>query len=738
MSNPAVLPTPGEALRALITASGFRPYFANIGLDKDLDDQAEENRQGSNFDLLQDCQAQWLGAIRKDCGASWSNLIESAWHRHSTLLRSLARNTDTTGMIAEHAQHALLRLLIVPELSAVIRRASLEIKLLNVQQWWEAPFTTWLQTAAQQSKLPVDKLLERFANYLDIDERTLERWQSGDRIKKTLWPYQATTKAMFHESGLSARQAQHLTGWLAMAVAVQSLPAKLRDDIKRDFHLPSVRSGLNEQKLIAQLKREAADRNCLPIRDQVTPVLAELDRLFADARGNEQKIRDRLNWIHAHCERGSPLVRTAHEYLWMWLSARLAANFGEKDNALKLYSAACLEAWWRAGPNQHPIFHEALCYAVGVGDKVQANHYWDKCYLLGLNNPPKQDLDDQVMRRISFEFERLFAPQRAKKQIPPAMRCVLIDKPFSLSARELANPNRKIAQADGRVRYTPLMNAVLQGTLEEVKQAVHAGADPSLIIPESGENALIMALRRAYDCKDPDILQYLLALDISAEVANRPASTKRETPLQIAINMGDAGVVSRLVAFGADVELPCFTSPSALVYAMALLHDSIHVNDPAQLNAYLEGRVPGDSFDAKGGAILDCELPAKRQALMSTLEEPRMKLIFDSVASYYRRSADAQRQVVIALLENNADPNRRYADFNGHRDMWTPTLFAAQIGDLDVLKAMIKAGGNPWLSLDNESPLNEKNALWVAVAYKRHAVVDYLQAQLPHSPPPTN
>lgn len=450
------------------------------------------------------------------------------------------------------------------------------------------------------------------------------------------------------------------------------------------------------------------------------------------ARGygpNQQPIRDRLNWLRALCERCSPAIGAAHEYLWLWLSARLAANLGDKENALKLYATACCEAWWRAGPNQHALLHEALCFAVGIGKKVQANHYWDKCFLLGLNRPPKRELDEQKMHLLSTEFERLYAPQKAAQRIPPAIRYVV--GPFVLSSKDLTNPNRKRAQADGRVRYTPLMEAVLLGALDDVKKLVLAGGDPNVFIPESGENALIMALRRAYDRKDPDILQYLLTLDITPETASRPASSKRETPLQIALSMGDAEVVTKLIALRADVEQTCFTSPSALVYAMSLLHDSLHVNDPAQLNAYLEGRVPADSFDAKNGAILDCELPGQRQAWLSMLEEPCKKLIFEEVALYYRRSVDERRQVVMTLLENNADPNRRYPDFNGYRDLWTPTLFAAQIGDLAVLTSMIKAGGNPWLSLDDESSLNEKNALWVAVAYKREGVVEYLRSQLP-------
>lgn len=733
MNSTAILPTPGGALRALITASGYRPLLVSRGLEKSLDDQAEERRQGSNFSLLQDCQSQWLRAIREECGADWANLIESAWHRHSSILRSFANDTDTTAMIAEPARVALLRLLIIPELSGLILRASLQIPLLDVQHWWEAPFTAWLQEAAQKTKLSKQQLVERLANHLDIDERTLGRWQNGKPMRKGLWPYRITTQALFHGISLSARQFEHLTGWLVMVVALQSLPAALRNSIKRDFHLLGQRPLNHEQQVIAQLKCEAVDRSMLFVRDQVAFVLAELDRLFTDARGNEQRIRDRLDWLRALYERGSPALHAAHEYLWLWLSARLAANLEEKEKALELYSAACRQAWWRAGPNQHAMLQEALCYAVGVGDKIQADHCWDRCFLLGLNRPPKRELDEQQMRLISIKFECLFTPQKAQKRIPPAMRFVLMDKPFSLSARDLANPNRKMAQADGRVRYTPLMNAVLWGALDNVTQILRAGADPNVIIPESGENALIMALRRAFDRKDPDILQYLLTLDISPETVNQPASTKRETPLQIAMHMGDAGVVTRLIELGADIEQPCFTSPSALVYAMALLHDSLHVSDPAQLKAYLEGRVPADSFDAKNGAILDCELPAQRQAWLSMFADPRKKLIFETGALQFSRSVDARRQVVMTLLANRADPNRRYADFNGYRDLWTPTLFAAQVGDLDVLKAMIKAGGNPWAVLEEDSPLNEKNALWAALTHQRQVVVEYLLTQLPKS-----
>ena len=76
------------------------------------------------------------------------------------------------------------------------------------------------------------------------------------------------------------------------------------------------------------------------------------------------------------------------------------------------------------------------------------------------------------------------------------------------------------------------------------------------------------------------------------DTVNRQSSTSRDAPLKIAIEMADAAAVERLIALGADVEQASDYVPSALCYAMLLLHGSIHRTDPTQEAAYLEGR-PG-------------------------------------------------------------------------------------------------------------------------------------------------
>jgi hypothetical protein len=149
-----------------------------------------------------------------------------------------------------------------------------------------------------------------------------------------------------------------------------------------------------------------------------------------------------------------------------------------------------------------------------------------------------------------------------------------------------------------------------------------------------------------------------------------------------------------------------------------------------QREAYLAGRTPADIYDASASAIFDIELAPNRQAQYAFLNNPIAAKIHQEVMDHYRGEAPARRAVVMALLANDADPNCRYPDTNGHEGYWTPTLNAAQLGDLAVLKAMISAGGDPWLSLDNDSPLAQKDALWAATLYKQDHVVQYLMAHL--------
>jgi ankyrin repeat protein len=368
-------------------------------------------------------------------------------------------------------------------------------------------------------------------------------------------------------------------------------------------------------------------------------------------------------------------------------------------------------------------------YAVGVGDKNAANAYWDKTFMLGLNQEPKRPLDEQERRRIASAFEPCFQ-QKAKDRIPPPME---LKCGFSLDRKHLKNPNQKIKHAEGRTRRTPLIEAILEGTLDDVKRLIEAGGDPNDFIPESGEGPLSYAMRRACDRKDTRIMEYLLGLDLSPETVNRSASTKRETPLKIAVEMANVSAVAQLIELGADVEAACGHLPSALCYAMSLFHGSLHRDDPTQLQAYFAGKTPADIQDAREGAILGMDLAARREHLRNPVNaSSRDQQILKSILDYYTRPPEDHREVIRALLAGGANANRRYR-VEAHSEEWTPTLFAAQVGDLAVFKMLVEHSGanrgDPDLTLIPPNSRERRDALWVAIAYKRHLIVSYLQTR---------
>jgi hypothetical protein len=339
-------------------------------------------------------------------------------------------------------------------------------------------------------------------------------------------------------------------------------------------------------EFMTKLTHQSLVAGALPIRELAIPLLTRIEQHFSVDQRNLDAAQSDLNSFQHLIEQESPHWRRSYQHIHDWFAGRLAAIQGRETDAMDFYAKAVEGVWWFGGPNQLPMLNEALLYAVGVGDSVAAKHYWDKTFMLGLNRWPKRPLDEQERRRLAFSFERQFSPQKAKDRIPPPVEFILRDTPFELSQEQLKNPNRKVKHAEGRTRRTPLMDAACEGSLSDVKRAIAAGGDPNDFIKESGEGPLTYAMRRACDRGDPVIMDYLLKLDLSQETVNRQASTSRETPLKIAIEMADAKAVERLIVLDADVEQASDYVPSALCYAMLLLHGSIHRTDP-------RGSVPG-------------------------------------------------------------------------------------------------------------------------------------------------
>lgn len=721
-----VFPQLGLLLRALITSAGYRRRITDLGLDKDLDDLATDSRRGSSCDLMQQIEDAVQRDIAADCGVHWAQFFRLAWHKTRDAIQQSVQSVDT-GPIADESGSEMVRLgFEVPMLSGLVRLVAHEQPGIDIDSWWTSPVAAWVKLAANFAKLTEGEAVSR----LHDTPRTTERWMAGEPTRELQWPFRTTVLQVV---GGSCGRKQHspqdvdqLTGWLTFAVAFQSLTIETRELVRRDFELRR-QHPWSMGEFITKLSHQSLLAGAMPIREQAIPLLTRIEQHFSMERRNLDAAQSDLNSFQHLIEQESPHWRRSYQHIHDWFAGRLAAIQGREADAMASYAKAVEGVWWFGGPNQLPMLNEALLYAVGVGDSVTAKHYWDKTFMLGLNRWPKRPLDEQERRRLAFSFERQFSPQKAKDRVPPPVEFILRDIPFELSQEQLKNPNRKVKHAEGRTRRTPLMDAACEGSLSEVKRAIAAGGDPNDFIKESGEGPLTYAMRRACDRGDSVIMDYLLQLDLSEETVNRQASTSRETPLKIAIEMADAAAVERLIVLGADVEQASDYVPSALCYAMLLLHGSIHRNDPTQEAAYLAGKTRADVHDAKGGAALDIEL-AKRRQMQATLRDasPRNRAIFDAVMERYIRPAEPRRKVVLTLLKCGADANRRYKVEPHHLAEWTPTLFAAQVGDIDIFKSLIDHGGNPDLVLMPSSALERYDALWVGVDHGRHAIVDFL------------
>ena len=153
---------------------------------------------------------------------------------------------------------------------------------------------------------------------------------------------------------------------------------------------------------------------------------------------------------------------------------------------------------------------------------------------------------------------------------------------------------------------------------------------------------------------------------------------------------------------------------------MLLLHGSLHRADQTQEAADLAGKTRADAHEAQDGVALDIEL-ARRRQMQAALRDapPRNRSIFDALMERYLRPAAPRREVVLTLLKCGADANRRYKVEPHHLAEWTPTLFAAQVGDIDIFNSLIEHGGDPDLLLMQSSALERYDALWVAVDHGR-------------------
>jgi ankyrin repeat protein len=269
------------------------------------------------------------------------------------------------------------------------------------------------------------------------------------------------------------------------------------------------------------------------------------------------------------------------------------------------------------------------------------------------------------------------------------------------AASELSDPSMVVkllaAGADPNVALmsgeTPLMAASGRGNVETVKALLKGGANPNAKEENAGQTALMWAISN----------QQVSTIDalVKGGADVNAGSKSGFTPLMFAAQKGDAQISRILLKAGARVNEPQPRSGlTALMVASAMVH-------PEAVNALLEAKADTNLVDSNGYGALH-------------------KVVRDSDYGIDPARKDDVVAIVKTLLKNGANPNLRIqqdkekaADeikrganaFYGRRTALTvteitlqgatPIVLAAEVNNLDAIKALVEAGADPNIATES-------------------------------------
>ena len=289
-----------------------------------------------------------------------------------------------------------------------------------------------------------------------------------------------------------------------------------------------------------------------------------------------------------------------------------------------------------------------------------------------------------------------------------------------------AGANANAAQWTGE---TPLMTCARGGNVEGVKSLLARGADVNAKETRRGQTPLMWAVVQ----KHPEVTRVLIDHGASVNAKSHPlpdfqpityavyganrrvpgtlarldpvdASSEAAspgggfTPLMFAARAGDLDSARMLLAAGANVNETTPKNGNALVIASASGHEALAI-------LLLEHGADSNAVDARGVTALHYAVRMGMEAIngvplkSSRLPWPDMPYL------------------VKALLAHGANPNARIAiEYPFSSDAYfvpsigvagaTPFFLAAAAADVEVMRALVAGGADPWLATkENTTPL---------------------------------
>jgi ankyrin repeat protein len=227
-----------------------------------------------------------------------------------------------------------------------------------------------------------------------------------------------------------------------------------------------------------------------------------------------------------------------------------------------------------------------------------------------------------------------------------------------------ADPNRALLSGE-----TPLMEAARRGNLATVRALLTAGADVNAQESGGGQNALMWATSERQTAVIEELVRR--GADVSA------GSKTGFTALMFAAQQGDVDIAKILVRAGAKPNDP---QPKTLLTPLIIASAMGHVQTVDYL---LDNGADPNHIDARGYVALHL-------------------VVRDSDYGIDLKGKDNIVAIVKSLLAHKADPNirlkqQRPAVTTNEISLQgsTPLVLAAEVNNLEVVKALLDAGADP-------------------------------------------
>jgi len=335
-----------------------------------------------------------------------------------------------------------------------------------------------------------------------------------------------------------------------------------------------------------------------------------------------------------------------------------------------------------------------------------------------------QRLPTQLIAAIRTMLERGFSvADGAPCTLPPPLLCACMDDSERNANIVAALVEHQVDMNEAHVEdgFTPLMQSVKTGSLSMVGLLLRAGADLRRTC-KNGRSALFVAIQLGKTAAARSIVSAMC--DAKIDVDELRVDNGR-TALMEAASRGQGDVAAVLVEAGADVSLVDDEQRTALMLCL----DNGHASK--KLFGLLMSEASINRADQAGKTPLEIAISRKSMPVAEMLAADGRydigKTFSKTTPLIHAIVNEGGTRLVRKLLDRGASP-----DEVDPVDGKTPMMYAAELGESQIIHDLVKADANPRLELEGG---NGWNALMFAARHGHASAARVLQNAMGIRPP---